>query len=185
MLAAGRPNNQILERFLASIRSSKTRRGAVDYLNAYMRYWKLYEENNNNTYNNNNKQEGSNNNKNNNLIYRYDWLLPINHDNGAVDIKTVQNMVIQFVIEKNKQGLSYKAIENYTNHLQKFYRLNGVKVGVIDWDLIKSYMPENVKKTQDREYRADEVIAIEDKLNVRGKVVSGLMRGTGVRRGAE
>jgi hypothetical protein len=143
----------------------------VAYLNAYMKYWKLYETNNNN----------------NNLVYRYDWLLPPsnNDDSGVINIETVQNMIIQFVIDKNKQGLSFKAIENYTNHLHKFYRVNGVKVGVIDWDLVKSYMPENVKKTQDREYYANEVIAIEEKLNVRGKVVSGIMRGSGVRRGAE
>jgi hypothetical protein len=147
----------------------------VAYLNAYMKYWKLYETNNNN------------NNNNNNLVYRYDWLLPPsnNDDSGVINIETVQNMIIQFVIDKNKQGLSFKAIENYTNHLHKFYRVNGVKVGVIDWDLVKSYMPENVKKTQDREYYANEVIAIEEKLNVRGKVVSGIMRGSGVRRGAE
>lgn len=60
-----------------------------------------------------------------------------------------------------------------------------MKVGVIDWDLIKSYTPEMVKKTQDREYYANEVIAIEEKLDVRGKVVSGIMRGSGIRRGAE
>ena len=168
-------SNQILERFLASIKSSKTGRGAVDYLNAYMRYWKLYEENNNN------KQEG-----NNSLVYRYDLLLPNNNNGGsAVDIETVQNRIIQFVMDKNKQGLSFKAIENYVTHLRKFYRVNGVKIGVIDWDLIKSYMPENVKKTQDREYYANEVIAIEEKLDVRGKVVSGVMRGSGVRREAE
>ena len=112
-------SNQILKRFLASIKSNKTRRGAVDYLNAYMKYWKLYEENNNN------KQEG-----NNSLVYRYDWLLP-NNNNGssAVDIETVQNRIIQFVMDKNKQGLSFKAIENYVTHLRKFYRVNGVKIG--------------------------------------------------------
>jgi hypothetical protein len=46
-------------------------------------------------------------------------------------------------------------------------------------------VPENIKKSQDREYRVDEVIAIEEKLDVKGKVVSGVMRGSGVRRGAE
>lgn len=46
-------------------------------------------------------------------------------------------------------------------------------------------MPEFEKKTRDREYFPEEVIAIEDKLDVRGKVVSGVMRGSGVRRGAE
>ncbi len=46
-------------------------------------------------------------------------------------------------------------------------------------------MPEYIKKTQDREYNAEEAIAIEEKLDVRGKVISGVMRGSGVRRGAE
>lgn len=69
-----------------------------------------------------------------------------------------------------------KAIENYTNHLRRFYRVNGVKAGIIDWDLIKSYVQENVKKRR-TEYYANEVIAIEEKLDVRGKVVSGVMGG--------
>jgi hypothetical protein len=42
-----------------------------------------------------------------------------------------------------------------------------------------------VEKTQDREYYLEEVITIEDKLDVGGKVVSEVMRGSGVRRGAE
>lgn len=192
-------NQQILERFLASIKSDQTRRGAVKYIHAYMKYWKLYEVNNSQkevatataaaaakT------QEGSNNNNNNkidndddddnsnNFIYRYDWLLSL-----SKDVETLQDRIIQFVIYKAKQGLGAKGIENYTNHLRKFFRVNGVKPGIIDWDLIKSYTPENVKKTQDREYYANEVIAIEEKLDVRGKVVSGVMRGSGVRRGAE
>lgn len=70
-------NQQILERFLASIKSDQTRRGAVKYIHAYMKYWKLYGVNNSQ-----NEvatataaaaaaktQEGSNNNnKNNNNI---------------------------------------------------------------------------------------------------------------------
>ena len=170
-------SNQILERFLASIKSDQTRRGAVAYLNAYTKYWKLYEGN-------------SINNTTTNPVYRYDWLLPSNKDRGdddgvIIDIETIQDRIIQFVSDKKREGLGAKAIQNYTNHLQKFYRVNGVKVWVIDWDLIQSYIPDNVKKTQDREYHADEVIAIEEKLDVRGKVVSGVMRGSGVRRGAE
>ena len=51
--------------------------------------------------------------------------------------------------------------------------------------MVRSFKPEYVKKTHDREYHADEIIKIEDKLDVRGKAVMGLMRGSGVRRGAE
>ncbi|MFL6511661.1 MAG: hypothetical protein ACJ70X_01800, partial [Nitrososphaera sp.] len=42
-------NDQVLARFLASIKSDATRRGAVAYLNAYMKYWKLYEEGSDNS----------------------------------------------------------------------------------------------------------------------------------------
>ena len=87
------------------------------------------------------------------------------------------------MIDKKKEGIGARAIDNYVNNLQKFYRINGVKG--IDWELVKSYRPDYVKKTQDREYRADGVIAIEEKLDVRGKVASGVMRGSGIRRGAE
>jgi hypothetical protein len=53
----------------------------------------------------------------------------------------------------------------------------------IDWEMIRSFKPDYVKKTHDREYHPEEIIKIEDKLDVRGKVVMGLMRGSGVRRG--
>jgi hypothetical protein len=46
-------------------------------------------------------------------------------------------------------------------------------------------LPEKVKKYRDREYYPEEAIAIEDKEDVRGLAVSGMMRGSGVRRGAE
>lgn len=99
------------------------------------------------------------------------------------DIQTIQDRIIQFVIDKKKEGRGASAIDNYINPLQKFYWVNGVKG--IDWKLVRSYRPEHVKKTHDREYYPEEVIAIEDKLDIRGKVVMGLMRGSGVRRGAE
>ena len=87
----------------------------MDYLHAYMRYWNLYEKSNTDS---DNKQEDSSN----NLIYRYDWLLPSTGGGSILDIETIQDRIVQFVIHKNKQGLSAKAIENYTNHLRKFYR---------------------------------------------------------------
>ncbi|MFL6476793.1 MAG: hypothetical protein ACJ70Y_07430, partial [Nitrososphaera sp.] len=127
-------SNQVLARFLASIKSDATRRGAVAYLNAYMKYWKLYEE-------------GSDNSSS--LVYRYDWLLPNtsgqsgNVASVVVDIETIQDRIIQFVMDKKQQGLGAKAIDNYIVHLQKFYRVNGVKVGLIDWDLIHNYYPDN------------------------------------------
>jgi hypothetical protein len=170
-------DKQLLDRFLESIKSEVTKSGVVAYINAYMRYWHLYEEEEKESQ----EQDLLNDNKkkknDNNIVYRYDWLI-------NEDIQTLQDKIIQFVIYKKKEeGLGAKGIDNYLNPLQKFYLVNGVKG--IDWDLIRRYKPEDVKKTQDREYHAEEVLAIEEKLDVRGKVISGVMRGSGVRRGAE
>lgn len=132
----------------------------INYIHANMKFWHLYEED----------KEGH-------IVYRYDWLI----DNK--DIQTLQDRIIHFVIHKKKESLSSNGLDNYINPLRRFYRVNGLKG--IDWEVVREYRPERVKKTQDREYRAEEVIAIEEKLDVRGKVVSGLIRGSGIRRGAE
>ena len=167
-------NKQILERFIQSIKSEVTQVNVIDYINAYMRHWHLYEE----------EEELDDIRDRKKIIYRYDWLAE-GHDGvgGGKDIQTIQDMIIQFVIHKKKQGLGASGIDNYITPLQKFYWVNGIKG--IDWDSIRSYKPEHVKKTLDREYYSEEIIAIEDKLDVRGKVVSGVMRGSGLRRGAE
>ncbi|MDQ3837138.1 MAG: hypothetical protein M3270_09440, partial [Thermoproteota archaeon] len=197
-------NKQLVERFLQTIKSDITQVNSIDYINGYMRHWHLYEEKKEGDgdeeekeeeeqrlqqqrllllegagrkeINNNNKKTSSRE-KYSNIFYRYDWLL------YGSDIQTIQDRIIQFVIDKKKEGRGASAIDNYINPLQKFYWVNGVKG--IDWKLVRSYRPEHVKKTHDREYYPEEVIAIEDKLDIRGKVVMGLMRGSGVRRGAE
>ena len=112
-----------------------------------------------------------------NLVYRYDWLL------CNKDIQTIQDRIIEFVIQKKKEGRGANAIDNYLTPLWRFHRVHGVKG--IDWEMVRSFKPDYFKKTHDREYRPNEIIRIEDKLDVRGKVVMGLMGGSGVRRGAE
>ncbi|HEY6756525.1 MAG TPA: hypothetical protein VI037_03960 [Nitrososphaera sp.] len=37
-------NKQLLERFIQTIKSEITQVNVIDYINAYMRYWLLYEE---------------------------------------------------------------------------------------------------------------------------------------------
>lgn len=148
-------DEQVVERFIQSIRSEVTRDGALDYVHKFMRYFKL---------------------QNKDASYPYSALLKWNEEE-------IQNKAVEFVIHMKKQGLGASGIENYILNLLKFYKTNGVRL--IDWELVRSYKPENFKKNKDREYLDSEVIAIEEKLNERGKVVSGLMRGSGVRRGAE
>jgi site-specific recombinase XerC len=139
----------------------------INYIHAYMKFWHLYEE-----------EDGHDD-----VVYRYDWLIGEDGDNNNSNIQILQDRVIQFVIQKKKEGLGSNGLDNYINPLRRFYRVNGMKG--IDWEVVREYRPDRVKKTHDREYYADEVIAIEEKLDVRGKVASGLMRGSGVRRGAE
>ena len=88
--AAARSSNQILERFLESIKSDVTKRGALAYIHAYMRRWNFYEDkttkqegkNNTNKKNSAANDDGGNNNNNTDLVYRYDWLL-LNNNNTA------------------------------------------------------------------------------------------------------
>jgi hypothetical protein len=200
--ASSERNRQLIDRFLQSIRSDVTRRNALDYMHIYMRYWHLYEEKNAGEDGEGDEHEqeeqhqllsllssngvGGATLKNRktrqprkypNHFYRYDWLL------YNKDIQTIQDRIIEFVIAKKKEGRGANAIDNYINPLWKFYRVHGVKG--IDWEMVRSFKPDYVKKTHDREYHPEEIIKIEDKLDVRGKVVMGLMRGSGVRRGAE
>ena len=67
-----------------------------------------------------------------------------------LDGKT-QDRLIDFVIHKKKQGIGAGGIDNYINALKQFYWVNSVKG--IDWELVRSYRPERVKKTRDREYQ--------------------------------
>jgi hypothetical protein len=72
-----RNNNQILERFLASIKSDVTREGVLSFIHTYMRFHHLYEGEtqgqeqqdllNDNNDNKNKSKKGTNS---NNLIYR-------------------------------------------------------------------------------------------------------------------
>ena len=133
-----------------------------------MKFWHLYEE----------EKDGHDD----VVVYRYDRLIGEEGDNNSGNIQILHERVIQFVIQKKKEGLGSNGLDNYINPLRRFYRVNGIKG--IDWEVVRDYRPDRVKKTHDREYYADEVIAIEEKLDVRGKVASGLMRGSGVRRGA-
>lgn len=119
--------------------------------------------------------------------YMQHWLMY--NDKGELDYAELlkgdmQSRVIHFIIHKKKLGRGSAGIENYINCLTTFYKVHGKKKE-IDWELVRSYLPEKVKKTKDREYYADEVISIEKHLDERGKVVSGLPRGSGVRRGGE
>jgi hypothetical protein len=163
-------NKQILERFFESIKSEVHRKNVINYIHAYMKFWHLYEE----------EKDGHDDVV---VVYRYDWLIGEDDDDNSGNIRILQDKVIQFIIQKKKEGLGSNGLDNYINPLRRFYRVNGVKG--IDWEVVREYRPVRVKKTHDREYNAEEVIAIEEKLDVRGKVASGLMRGSGVRRGAE
>jgi hypothetical protein len=149
----------IMENYVESIKSPVTKKNVPAYINAYCRHWFYYQSD----------YDGK-------LLYRYDKLF-------EAGVEGIQERAKHFVICKKKAGFSASNINGYINYLVKFYKTNGIRG--IDWDLVREYAPEPVKKTKDREYYADEVFAIEGKLDDRGKAVSGLIRGSGVRRGGE
>jgi hypothetical protein len=65
-------NKQLLERFTQTIKSEITQVNVIDYINAYMRYWLLYEE------------ELLDGGKTKKIVYRYDWLIDEGRRGGAV-----------------------------------------------------------------------------------------------------
>jgi hypothetical protein len=118
-------SDQLLRKFLGSLKSDKTKSTWMNYIHAYMRFYRLYEEkdllNDNDNDNNDNikKKKHKNRNNNNNLVYRYDWL--IGGDDDKNDVKTIQNKIIDFAMDKKEGGLGAKGIDNYLDPLRKFY----------------------------------------------------------------
>lgn len=145
-------NKHLLELFLESIKSEKTKEHAPFYLRQYAQHWLMVDD------------EG----------VQYTEFFK----------GDVQNRLAHFVIYKKKRGLGADGIDNYINFLFNFFKANGHK-NAADWETIRSFKPAKVKKTKDREYFDEEVFAIEDKLDARGRAITGLMRGSGVRRGSE
>jgi hypothetical protein len=131
---------------------------SIDYINAFMRYCRLYEEAEEPLLDGRGGgKKGKKRQQKKKIVYRYDWLLDEARkgDNGNGDssssssIQTLQDKIIQFVIYKKKMGLGANGIANYISPLHKFYWVNGIKG--IEWELVRTYKPENVKKTPDRE----------------------------------
>ena len=108
----------------------------IDYINAYMRHWHLYEEEEEEQLLDGGagKKEKK---KNKKIVYRYDWLLVNNNaqkgDNDDHVQTLLQDRIIQFVIYKKKMGLGASGIDNYINPLQKFYWVNGIKGIIGSW----------------------------------------------------
>jgi hypothetical protein len=86
-------SDQIIAKFLASIKSDVTRKGALDYIHAYMRYHHLYEGEIQENGKDKDKKKYKNKDSSN-LVYRYDWLI------GDGDVQTIENRIIDFVIER-------------------------------------------------------------------------------------
>jgi len=149
-------NQHLWELFIETVKSKDTRKRAPSWLHHYMNHFLMTNE----------KGEPE-----------YDKLL-------SGDIADIEKYLKHFVIYKKKKGLGAAGIENYINILVTFYKAHGLKKK-IDWELIRSYLPEKVRKYKDREYYDSEVWDIEGKCDERGLVVTGVMRGSGIRRGAE
>src|ERR687894_670529 len=93
-------NEQLLDRFLQSVKSKVTQVNAIDYIHAYMRHWHLYEEEKEQDLLN---DDGRNSKKkkqkrNNNVIYRYDWLIG---DDGGRYAQASQNVSILLRISQS------------------------------------------------------------------------------------
>lgn len=148
-------NKQLVDNFLEAIKSPATKVRALSYVHRYMEHWMMFDENGTPQY--------------------------VQLVTGTP--QQIEEKISHFVIIKKRQGLGAAGIDNYIDRLHKFLKANQVKG--VDFDAIRAFLPEKVKKYKDREYFEEEVFAIEDHLDEKGKVVSGIIRGSGIRRGGE
>lgn len=125
-------NKQILEKFIHSMKSEITQVNSIDYLNAFMRYWRLYKEEEEEPPLSDDDGQGGKKGKKQKqrrggkkeLVYRYDWLLDEARKGGDDDsddddgIQTLQDKIIQFVIYKKNEGIGANGIGNYISPLR-------------------------------------------------------------------
>ena len=95
--------------------------------------------------------------------------------------KIFQEKIIKYVIELKKSGASYSRINVIISALQAYCDAHDIE---LNFDKVRRYMPEHVRKVKYRAYTKQEIRTLLDAANTRVRVLILLFVSTGVREGA-
>jgi integrase len=95
--------------------------------------------------------------------------------------KVLQEKIIEYVIELKKSGASYSRINVIVSAMQAYCNTYDIEV---NFDKVRRYMPEHVRKVKDRAYTKEEVRTLLEAANTRVRAVILLFVSTGMREGA-
>src|SRR5438093_3295450 len=102
------------------------------------------------------------------------------YDLRITDQKTIEGMIIQFIISLKKQK-SYSAIRNYLSAVLAYYKINDV---VLNTTKINKFMPGETRVRKDRAYTHEEITKFLSIADERMRAVVLLLASSGIRIGA-
>jgi integrase len=102
-------------------------------------------------------------------------------DNGKTKGKVLQEKIIEYVIQLKKSGASYSRINVIVSAMQAYCDAYDIDV---NFDKVRRYMPEHVRKIKDRAYTREEIRTLLDAANTRVRMLILLFVSTGMREGA-
>jgi integrase len=95
--------------------------------------------------------------------------------------KVLQEKIIEYIVELKKSGASYSRINVIISALQAYCDAHDIE---LNFDKVRRYMPEHVRKLKDRAYTKQEIRTLLDAANPRVRVLILLFVSTGMREGA-
>lgn len=95
--------------------------------------------------------------------------------------RLIEQQIIKFIIDMKQQNKSHSAIQNYTNAILAFYKINDV---VLNTTKISKFMPEDKRVKKDRAYEHQEISKLLEIAEDRFKVIILLMASSGIRVGS-
>lgn len=99
----------------------------------------------------------------------------------AMDTKTIQMNVCDFVVYLRKKGLASASVSAYVAAVNKFYAMNDI---ILNWKKIRSFMGEHEKTVEDRPYTHSEIQTLIQHTIPRNKAIILIMCSGGLRVGA-
>jgi integrase len=102
-------------------------------------------------------------------------------DKGKTKGKVLQKKIIEYVIQLKKNGASYSRINVIVSAMQAYCDAYDIDV---NFDKVRRYMPEHVRKVKDRAYTKEEIRTLLDAANTRVRMLILLFVSTGMREGA-